>query len=159
VPGREGQADAVATLSLHGKEQPVRIPISVLLTEQSGGRELQVSGTFDVPFTEYGIPRPPRPFLNLGTLPKARFEPPFPGPPPAPPSAAPPAPPPTPPAVRVRPPRVELAINVARRPEKPKAQPKAVSWEFSFTTPEGRGERLFRDPSAGGEQNALACAS
>ena len=159
VPGREGQADAVGTLSLHGKEQPIRIPISVLLTEESGRRELQVSGTFDVPFTEYGIPRPARLFLKLGTVAKVRFEATFRSTPPATPSVALQAPPPAATAVSARPPRVELAINVARRPEKPKAQPRAASWEFSFTTPEGRGERLFRDPSAGGEQNALACAS
>jgi len=161
VPGREGQADAVGTLSLHGKEQPVRIPITVLLTEASGRRELQVSGSFDVPFTEYGIPRPARLFLKLGTVAKVRFEATFRAAPPATPpvAAQAPAPSPTLTSVSARPPRVELAINVARRPEKPKAQPKAVSWEFSFTSPEGRGERLFRDPSPGGEQNALACAS
>src|SRR5262249_42959700 len=161
VPGREGQADAVGTFSLHGKEQPVRIPITVLLAETSGSRELQVSGTFDVPFTEYGIPRPARLFLKLGTVAKVHFEATFRGAPPGTAPVATQAPPPSPTltAISSRPPRVELAINVARRPEKPKAQPKAVSWEFSFTTPEGRGERLFRDPSAGGEQNALACAS
>jgi len=159
VPGREGQADAVGTLSLHGKDQPVRIPISVLLTEESGRRELQISGTFEVPFTEYGIPRPARLFLRLGTVAKVRFEATFRGTPPATPSVALQAPPPAPTLVSARPPRLELAINVARRPEKPKAPSKAASWEFSFTTPEGRGERLFRDPSAGGEQNALACGS
>src|SRR4030095_9617014 len=37
--------------------------------------------------------------------------------------------------------------------------PRTASWEFSLTSPEGRGERLFRDPAVGGEQNALACAS
>ena len=161
VPGREGQADAVGTLSLHGKEQAVRIPITVVLTETSGSRELQILGTFDVPFTEYGIPRPARLFLKLGTVAKVRFEATFRGTPPATAPVALQVPPPSPTltAVSSRPPRVELAINVARRPEKPKAQPKAVSWEFSFTSPEGRGERLFRDPSPGGEQNALACAS
>ena len=34
VPGREAQADAVGTLSLHGKERPVRIPIWVLLSDE-----------------------------------------------------------------------------------------------------------------------------
>lgn len=159
VPGREGQADAVGTLSLHGKEQPVRIPIWVLLTEEAGRRDLQITGNFDVPFTEYGIPRPARLFLKLGTVARVRFEATFRGAAPATPAVALAAPPPAPTAASTRPPRVELSVNVARRPEKPKAQPRAVSWEFSFTTPEGRGERLFRDPSIGGEQNALACAS
>jgi polyisoprenoid-binding protein YceI len=163
VPGREAQADAVATLSLHGKEHPVRIPIWVLLSDEAGHRNLQVTGSFDVPFTEYGIPRPARLFLKLGTVARVRFEATFRGKPPAAPATALIAPPPAPapPATTAtsRPPRVELAVNVARRPEKPRAQPRAVSWEFSLTSPEGRGERLFRDPTAGGEQNALACAS
>jgi polyisoprenoid-binding protein YceI len=159
VPGREGQADAVATLSLHGKEQSVRIPITVLLTEESGRRLLQVSGTFEVPFIEYGIPRPARLFLKLGTVAKVRFEATFRGAAPATAPVASQAPQPTLASISARPPRLELAINVARRPEKPKAQPRAASWEFSFTSPEGRGERLFRDPTAGGEQNALSCAS
>jgi mono/diheme cytochrome c family protein len=33
------------------------------------------------------------------------------------------------------------------------------SWRFPFNTPEGRGERLFRDASIGGEGNAVSCAS
>ena len=159
VPGREGQADAVGTLSLHGKEQPVRIPIWVLLTEETDHRNLQVTGSFDVPFTEYGIPRPARLFLKLGTVARVRFEATFRGTPPATPAVALGAPPPAPVTASTRPPRVELSVNVARRPEKPKAQPRATGWEFSFTSAEGRGERLFRDPSVGGEQNALACGS
>jgi len=159
VPGREGQADAVGTLSLHGKDQPVRIPISVLLTDQGGHRELQVSGTFDVPFTEYGMPRPARLFLKLGTVAHVRFEATFRGSSPAAPAVALGTPPPAPAHAAVRPPRLELSVNVARRPEKPKAQPRAASWEFAFTSPEGRGERLFRDPSVGGEQNAMACVA
>ena len=162
VPGREAQADAVGTFSLHGKEQPVRIPIWMLLSEEAGHRNLQVTGSFDVPFTEYGIPRPARLFLKLGTVARVRFEATFRGNPPS--SAAPTAlaaPPATATAAPAtsRPPRVELAVNVARRPDKPRAQPRAPSWEFSLTSAEGRGERLFRDPSAGGEQNALACNS
>jgi polyisoprenoid-binding protein YceI len=159
VPGREGQADAVGTLSLHGKERPVRIPIWVLLTEDAGRRDLQVTGNLDVPFTEHGIPRPARLFLKLGTVARVRFEATFRGAAPTTPAVALAAPPPVPTAASTRPPRLELSVNVARRPEKPRPQPRAASWDFSFTTPEGRGERLFRDPSVGGEQNALACAS
>ena len=33
VPGREAQADAVGTLSLHGKDHPVRVPVWVLLSD------------------------------------------------------------------------------------------------------------------------------
>jgi polyisoprenoid-binding protein YceI/mono/diheme cytochrome c family protein len=159
VPGREGQADAVGTLSLHGKEQAVRIPVWMMLGEDAGQRTLQVTGSFDVPFTEYGIPRPARLFLKLGTVARVRFEASFRAAAPSSPTVALSAPPPAPAAPSARPPRVELAVNVARRPEKPKAQPRTASWEFSLTSPEGRGERLFRDPAVGGEQNALACAS
>ncbi|HEY1906354.1 MAG TPA: YceI family protein [Myxococcaceae bacterium] len=162
APGREGQADAVGTLSLHGKDQAVRIPVWVLLTEQAGHRDLQITGNFEVPFTEYGIPRPARLFLKLGTVARVRFEATFRAASPASERTALQAPPPAPTLTTTtsRPPRVELSVNVARRPEKPpKAQPRAASWEFSFTTPEGRGERLFREATVGGEQNALSCAS
>ena len=159
VPGREGQADVVGTLSLHGKDQPVRIPIWVLLIDEAGHRDLQVNGTFDVPFTEYGIPRPARLFLKLGTVAQVRFEATFRGAPPATPAVALAAPPSAPSAAASRPPKVELSVSVARRPDKPKTQPRPATWEFAFTSPEGRGERLFRDPAVGGEQNALACAS
>ena len=161
VPGREGQADAVGTLSLHGKEQPVRIPITVQLTENAGSRDLHVSGAFDVPFTEYGIPRPARLFLKLGSVAHVRFEATFRAPAPSVGTVAlstPPPPAPAAPAVRA-PPHLELSVLVARRPEKPRTQQRPVNWEFAFTSPEGRGERLFRDPAVGGEQNAAACSS
>jgi mono/diheme cytochrome c family protein len=50
-------------------------------------------------------------------------------------------------------------VTVARRAPPPKATPRQPSWDFAFTSPEGRGERLFRDAAVGGEQNALSCAS
>jgi polyisoprenoid-binding protein YceI len=96
VPGREGQADAVGTLSLHGQDQPVRIPIRVLLTDEAGHRELQVSGTFDVPFTRVRHPRPARLFLKLGTVAQVRFEATFRGTSPAAPAVALAAPAPAP---------------------------------------------------------------
>jgi mono/diheme cytochrome c family protein/polyisoprenoid-binding protein YceI len=161
VPGREGQADAVGTLSLHGKEQLLRIPITVQLGENAGARDLHVTGAFDVPFTEYAIPRPARLFLKLGSVAHVRFEATFRAAAPAGGTVAlstPPPPAPSAPAVRASP-RLELSVLVARRPEKPKTQQRPVSWEFAFTSPEGRGERLFRDPAVGGEQNAAACSS
>ena len=159
VPGRDGEADAVGTLSLHGKERPVRMPVIVALSESTGGRDLKVSGRLDVPLADYDIQRPARLFLKLGPLAQVRFEAMFHA---APPQAAAPvavvAPPPAA-AARPPPPRVELAVTVARRPPPPKATVRQPTWEFAFTSPEGRGERLFRDASVGGEQNALSCAS
>jgi len=161
VPGREGQADAVGTLSLHGKEQPVRIPITVQLSDEAGHRDLRVAGAFDVAFADHGIPRPARLFLKLGSVARVRFEATFRGAAPAAPAVALSTPSPSAPSASPAraPPRLELSVLVARRPEKPKAQPRAPSWEFAFTSPEGRGERLFRDPAVGGAQSGLACAS
>ena len=159
APGRDGEADAVGTLSLHGKERPVRVPVTVALSESTGGRELKVSGRLDVPLAEYDIRRPARLFLRLGPLAQVRFEAVFHAAAPraatpvaveAAPAAAPARPPP---------PRLELAVTVARRPPPPKAAARQPTWEYAFTGPEGRGERLFRDASVGGEQNALSCAS
>lgn len=159
APGRDGQADVVGTLSLHGKEQAVRIPVTVQLSEEAGHRDLRVTGTFEVPFTEYGIPRPARLFLKLGSVAQVRFEATFRGAPPGAATVAAAAPAAAAVPASTRPaPRLELAVVVARRPEKPKAQRK-IDWQFAFTTPEGRGERLFHDPGVGGEQNANSCAS
>lgn len=153
VPGRDGQADVVGTLALHGKEQAVRIPVTVQLSEDGGHRDLRVTGSFDVAFVEYGIPRPARLFLKLGSVAQVRFEATFrasvPAGAPAVALAA-----PTPAVV----PRLDLSVVVARRPEKAKGQ-RTVDWQFAFTTPEGRGERLFHDPAVGGERNANTCAS
>jgi len=159
VPGRDSEADAVGTLSLHGKEQPVRMPITVTLTESGGGRDLRVSGRLDVALADYDIHRPARLFLRLGPLAQVRFEAVFHAA--APRSATPAAVEAAPTAAPARPalPRIELAVTVARRAPAPKAAPRYPTWEFAFTSPEGRGERLFRDASVGGEQNALACAS
>ena len=157
VPGREGQADAVGTLALHGREQPVRIPLTVLLSEAAGSRDLRVSGAFDVALSDYAIQRPARLFLKLGSVARVRFEAIFRAP--APGSAVPVALAAPPPGPASPPPRLELSVAVARPPEKPKGQPRPVSWEFSFTSPQGRGERLFRDPAVGGERNAAACSS
>jgi polyisoprenoid-binding protein YceI/mono/diheme cytochrome c family protein len=159
VPGRDGEADAVGTLSLHGKERPVRVPVTVALGESSGGRDLKVSGRLDVPLAEYDIQRPARLFLKLGPLAQVRFEAVFHAA--APTSAALVAVEAAPAAPATRPPspRLELAVTVARRAPPPKATARQPSWEYAFTSPEGRGERLFRDASVGGEQNALSCAS
>jgi polyisoprenoid-binding protein YceI len=159
VPGREAEADAVGTLSLHGREQPVRIPIAVQLTEGSGGRDLLVRGRFDVALADYAIVRPSRLFLKLGPVAQVNFESVFHAVAPArPPPALPPQPSPTTASVRSFP-KVELSFAVAHRPAKPKATRPSPSWEFAFTSPEGRGERLFRDPGVGGEANGLSCAS
>jgi polyisoprenoid-binding protein YceI/cytochrome c len=157
----DAQADAVGTLSLHGQTKSVRVPITVRLTESNGTRDLLVRGSFDVTMADYGIPRPARLFLKLGTVAQVSFEANF--------RAASPssvsravaavAPPPAsmPAAVRaISAPALSLNVVVAR---KSKVAPRAPAWDFALTSPEGRGERLFRDASVGGELNANTCWS
>jgi polyisoprenoid-binding protein YceI/mono/diheme cytochrome c family protein len=162
VPGRDGEADAVGTLALHGRNQPVRIPMTLQLSETGGGRDLLVRGHFEVALSDHGIVRPARLFLKLGPVAQVSFEAVFHATAPA---GAPPvalqAPTPQAPVTNAARsfPKVELAIAVARRPAKPKVTRTTSSWEFAFTSLEGRGERLFRDPAVGGEANALSCAA
>jgi polyisoprenoid-binding protein YceI/cytochrome c1 len=162
VPGRDGEADAVGTLSLHGRDQAVRIPLTVQLNEAGGGRDLLVRGHFAVALSDHAIVRPARLFLKLGPVAQVSFEAVFHATAPAggPPVALQAPPPQAPAATSARSfPKVELAIAVARRPVKPKVARTTSPWEFGFTGPPGRGERLFRDPAVGGEANALSCAS
>ena len=151
------QADAVGTLSLHGTTRPIRMPINVRLSEAAGQRDLLVRGSFDVTMADYGINRPARLFLKLGTVAQVSFEATFRSPGPSSvarsvASAAPPAPPLRTPA----PQPLSLAVVVAR---KAKPATRAPAWEFALTSPEGRGERLFRDPTVGGELNSNTCWS
>jgi polyisoprenoid-binding protein YceI/mono/diheme cytochrome c family protein len=141
----DAQADAVGTLSLHGTTRPVRMPITVRLSEAAGQRDVLVRGRFDVTMADFGISRPARLFLKLGTVAQVSFEATFrsPGPSSVAKSVASAAP-------------ATLAVVVARRP-RPAAR--APAWEFALTSPEGRGERLFRDPTVGGELNANTCWS
>jgi polyisoprenoid-binding protein YceI/mono/diheme cytochrome c family protein len=156
----DAQGEAVGTLSLHGRTQPIRIPVIVRLTDAGGERSLQVRGKFDVTLADYGIARPARLLLKLGEVARVSFEARFRAPPPeslarevaaflerAPVPAEGPHP-------RVPPadPRVVVAFRRPQVLEHP-------GWEFALTTPEGRGERLFFDHSVGGELNVLSCFS
>ncbi len=157
----EAQADAVGTLSLHGQTHPVRIPITVRLSEAGGQRSLLVRGAFDVTLADYGIPRPARLFLKLGAVARVGFEATFQAQAPASVSqavaAAAPAPPQTTaPARAMLGPPLSLSVVVARRP---KLAARAPAWDFALTSAEGRGERLFHDPSVGSELNANTCWS
>ncbi len=153
------QADAVGTLSLHGQTHPVRIPITVRLTQSEGQRDLLVRGTFDVTMADYGIERPARLFLKLGTVARVSFDATFRASPPASVSqaVAASAPPPAKSSVlSTVGPALSLNVVVARRV---KTAARAPAWDFSLTSPEGRGERLFHDPAVGSELNANSCWS
>jgi polyisoprenoid-binding protein YceI/mono/diheme cytochrome c family protein len=154
------QADAVGTLSLHGQTKPVRVPIAVRLSEASGQRDLQVRGSFEVPMAEFGIPRPARLFLKLGTVAQVSFEASFRAAAPSSVSKAVAAVAPASGSV-VSPkslpfPPMSLSVVVARRS---KSASRAPAWDFALTSPEGRGERLFREPTVGSELNANSCSS
>jgi polyisoprenoid-binding protein YceI/mono/diheme cytochrome c family protein len=149
------QADAVGALSLRGQTKPVRIPIAVRLSESGGQRNLLVRGGFDVTLSDYAISRPARLFLKLGPVAQVSFEATFQTAAPSSVARAVAAAAPTP-TRSVAPPALSLSVVVAR---KPKSAPRAPPWEFALTSPEGRGERLFRDASVGGELNANTCWS
>ncbi|MGO8969367.1 MAG: YceI family protein [Myxococcaceae bacterium] len=156
----DAQADALGTLSLHGQTHPVRIPITVRLIESGGQRDLLVRGSFDVTMADYGIQRPARLFLKLGTVARVSFDATFRAPAPASVSravaaSAPPAGSATASAGGTIGPPVSLNVVVARR-SKPTRAP---TWDFALTSPEGRGERLFHDPTVGSELNANSCWS
>jgi polyisoprenoid-binding protein YceI len=156
----DAQADAVGTLSLHGQTKLVRIPITVRLTEATGQRDMMVRGNFEVTMADYGITRPARLFLKLGTVAQVSFEASFRASTPSSVSRAVAAGAPEPSSTvppRLAPP-VPLSLNVvvARRT---KSAPRAPAWDFALTSPEGRGERLFRDPAVGSELNANSCWS
>jgi polyisoprenoid-binding protein YceI/mono/diheme cytochrome c family protein len=155
----DAQADAVGTLSLHGQTHPVRLPITVRLSEVSGVRALLVRGSFDVTMADYGISRPARLFLKLGTVAQVSFEGSFQAAAASSVSKAVAAGAPEPSkagsnSAALSP--ISLNVVVARR-TKPAAH--APAWDFALTSPEGRGERLFRDPSVGSELNANSCSS
>jgi polyisoprenoid-binding protein YceI len=156
----DAQADAVGMLSLHGQTKPVRIPITVRLTESTGMRNLLVRGSFDVTMADYGIPRPARLFLKLGTVAQVSFEANFRTAAPSSVSRAVAAVAPEPasavPSRFASAAPLSLNVVVARRS---KSAPRAPAWDFALTSPEGRGERLFRDPAVGGELNANSCWS
>jgi polyisoprenoid-binding protein YceI len=155
----DAQADAVGTLSLHGQTHPVRLPITVRLRETKGQRDLLVRGSFDVTLADYGISRPARLFLKLGTVAQVSFEADFQAPASSSVSKAVAAVAPeasTAAAKSTGLPPVSLNVVVARRTKPPTRAP---AWDFALTSPEGRGERLFRDPSVGSELNANSCWS
>jgi polyisoprenoid-binding protein YceI/mono/diheme cytochrome c family protein len=155
----DAQGEAVGTLSLHGRTQPVHIPVIVRLTDGEGERSLQVRGRFDVELADYGIARPARLLMKLGAVARVSFEARFRAPPPrslsrevaalveqA--SARAEVP-------HLRGPPTDQVVVAFQRPSAPSHK----DWEFALNTPEGRGERLFSDHTVGGELNVLACAS
>ena len=144
VDGTAGEAVANGTLSLHGVDKAVKIPLRAVLDMGPKGQRVVVTGDFVVPLLDHGIKRPKRLIFKLGTDVKVHFRAVFRavGQPPPPPTAEEPA------LASVPPPPV-VARPIAERP-KPK-------WRFGEDTAEGRGERAFVNAKIGGDKNALAC--
>lgn len=146
VDGTVNEAIAVGTLSLHGVDKPVKIPLKV--APDPGGQRVVVNGEFVLPFLQHGIQRPKRLVFKLGSEVKVNVRAVF--------RAKAPAAPPLvataeEAAANAPPPPPVVALPVVEKP-KPK-------WQFADTTPEGRGERAFVTAKIGGEKNALSCKS
>jgi polyisoprenoid-binding protein YceI/cytochrome c553 len=158
VPGDVEQAQAFGTLSLHGVEHVVRIPLKLQHLELVDRSVIQALGTLTVKFADYQIQRPTALFLKLGDTANVEVRMTLEGPahPPAAVAAGqtPPPAPASPPAVAAIFKRAG-AVPVAKAPRKV-VKPKP---RFSPGSPEGRGEKLFTDASVGGTGNALSCAS
>lgn len=145
VDGSVAEAIAVGTLSLHGIDKPVKIPLRV--ASDPSGERIVVTGDFVVPLLAHAMQRPQRLIFKLGTEVKVNLRAVFRRSSQVPAVAnaediaasAPPAPP-------------VVALAVVEKAPKPR-------WQFAETTPAGRGERAFVDAKVGGERNALSCRS
>jgi mono/diheme cytochrome c family protein/polyisoprenoid-binding protein YceI len=153
TPGRSVLTDGSGTLSLHGTNRPVHIALKLQAGVQNGQTVLLVQGDFDVRFADYGIPRPKALFLKLGDHAHVELSLSFVGPPPDPAAPA-QADAPLPSATLFKP---GVFVPVAHAPRGKKHA--APRFEFAETTPEGKGERLFSDPTVGARGNAVSCAA
>ena len=149
--GAPAEAFASGTLSLHGADKPVKIPLKATLEDGPTGKRMVVTGDFTVPLLDFGIQRPKRLIFKLGTDVKVNVRAVFRAPPAA--NASAPVVADADASVPPPPPIVARPIAV---PPKPK-------WQFADTTPEGRGERAFVNAKIGGQddnrKNALTCKS
>jgi polyisoprenoid-binding protein YceI/mono/diheme cytochrome c family protein len=163
------QADAQALFTLHGVTRTLTFPVEIERRDGDGKITLRVKGNFDVALSDYQIRRPARLFLKLGELAQVHFQAVFLRQAPEvggsaavaaaqPPSNA-TAPPPEAVALRPAPVRPPTVARLPHRVARKGASAAAPTFEFAFNTPEGRGERLYRDASIGGPGNAMSCAS
>jgi mono/diheme cytochrome c family protein/polyisoprenoid-binding protein YceI len=152
IPGGTVDGDAVGSLELHGQRRAVRFRLR-LQTDSQG--HLVATGGFPVVLADYGIHRPERLFLKLGSVAQVQFEATF-----RPTDAV--APLPTSERGRMLTPTVSNVLALLPAPPRPVRRPRP-SLQTSYTFPDdprsalSRGERLFHSPSVGGEGNALSC--
>ena len=154
--GADVRADAVGVFALHGVEREVRVPVTLHLEGQGDRITVAVGGAFRVALQDHQIQRPSRLFLKVGEVVDVSFRASFtavPSRPSGPAVAAEAAPRP----VSDQLPRSGAFLPLGRTTRR--AADAAPAFRFPFDSPEGRGERLFRDASIGGPGNAVSCAS
>jgi polyisoprenoid-binding protein YceI len=153
--GKTAEGEAVGTFEIHGIRRALRVPVKATIDNK--GR-LTVSGAFEVPFADYGIPRPQRLFLKLGDTSDVTFEVAFVKnveAPPAPTVTAATAPkPPTAPTVATVQPATPK--SKPRPPRKPKPGI-VITTLFSGDDDKAKGEKLFQSHDLGGPGNTLSC--
>jgi polyisoprenoid-binding protein YceI len=154
VDGTADEAVANGTLSLHGVDKAVKIPLRAVLDQSPAGQRLIVTGDFVVPILDHKITRPRRLVFKLGTDVKVHVRATL--------KAAPASTATSPVATagakpvddeawaKIPPPPPIVARPVVRPPP---------AFQFAESTPEGRGERAFVNAKIGGEKNALSCRS
>jgi polyisoprenoid-binding protein YceI/mono/diheme cytochrome c family protein len=154
-PGEWESSEAIGTLSLHGVEKVVRIPIKLRYLTLVDHAVIQAQGSFSVKLAEYQIQRPTALFLKLGDTAKVDVQLTFAGPLHAPAAGAAPA---TSQAAPAAPPSIRRTVFIPVAKLATHKPPKAHA-RFSPATPEGRGEKLFTEAAVGGPGNAVSCAA
>ena len=153
--GKSAEGEAVGSFEVHGVRRAVRFAVKLALDE---AKRLTISGSFDVPFADYGIARPSRLFLKLGEVAQVSFEvgfvPKAEAPPPAVAAADAPVPPVALTVASVQPASAKVKPRPPRKP-KPEISTRVL---FSGDDAKAKGERLFHSASLGGSNNALTCA-
>ena len=153
APGQEVQGEAIGSFELHGKRRAIRSPVTLKLDDNN---RLWVSGSLELPFSDYGIVRPARLFLKLGETADVRYKVLF-----VPREEAAAA------AVASSAPVAPTITEVLPAAPKPKPRPKkkapkalTVAKLFAKSTDENvkRGEQLFFAPLAGRESK-MTCGN
>lgn len=149
--GVTAEAFARATLSLHGVDKELLFPVKVVFDDDMSRSSVGISAAFVVPLEEFAMKRPQRLVFKLGkdvrVVVRGRLR----GPPPSTTT--------TPPATETLTASLPaLPPVVARTPPKTE-KPPAPTWAYPPTTPEGKGERAFKDPGIGGSGNVMTCGS
>ena len=153
APGQSVEGDALGSFEIHGQRRAVRFKVRLRL--ENDGR-LTASGAFPVVLADYGVQRPERLLLKLGSVAQVSFDASFRK------VDAPPPPPESPQAQAIQPtvreiqPPLPPPLRQARRPRT--APPVALLFPNDPRSAISRGERAFHAVNIGGEGNQLSCS-